>query len=111
VADRVGAMDQHTDPFLILQRESLAALPAEPEMLERMRIVDFVRRSILVETKKASLAVIKRHRAIRIGAFRKHDTSSRTELAERHHFRFNMDGWRFLECLFSFPLQLVDRRL
>jgi len=66
LAERVDAVDHQAYSIPILQREYLAAVSAQPEMLDGMRLLDPASRGLLVESKQATLAIIERGPAIRI---------------------------------------------
>ena len=66
LAERVGAIDHHAFSVLILQREFLAAVSAQPEMLDGMGMLELASCHILLETKQTTLAIIERDPALRI---------------------------------------------
>jgi hypothetical protein len=66
LADRVGAIDHYAYSVFIFQREFLAAVCAQPEMLDGTGMRDLASRYILLEAKQTTLAVVERDPAIRI---------------------------------------------
>ena len=66
LAERVGPVDHYAYSVLILQREFLAAVSAQPEKLDRVRMLALAIRDILVESKQVPLTIIEREPAIRI---------------------------------------------